>query len=66
MQTNGNFVVYKDHQPVWQSHTVSRGDLLILQENGNLVIYKDNNPTWWSGTGGTDVKRLVMYNCKYF
>ncbi|WP_406138458.1 hypothetical protein [Streptomyces sp. NBC_01089] len=52
MQSDGNFVLYKDGHPVWQApHTWSHGNCAVFQEDGNFVVYNSaNEPVWASGT----------------
>jgi len=68
MQDDGNFVVYRDHRPVWASGTDGKGEPsyhLTMQEDGNLVVYDSTGaPLWASNTmhKGTRPHRLVMQN----
>ena len=42
MQSDGNFVVYEDDTPIWNTNTVGGADApyrLAMQPDGNLVVY---------------------------
>ncbi|WP_170319735.1 matrixin family metalloprotease [Polyangium spumosum] len=54
-QSDGNFVLYKGSQALWDSNTNGDGgDRVIMQEDGNLVIYKSNgNAVWDTNTNGS-------------
>ncbi|MEY9997896.1 hypothetical protein ABIE67_010015 [Streptomyces sp. V4I8] len=52
MQTDGNFVLYKDGRAVWQTATAGRGLCAIFQTDGNLVVYSHDGPLWASNTAG--------------
>lgn len=53
MQNDGNFVVYANETPLWQTQTVGRGGFIVIQNDGNLVIYSNSNsPVWQSYTAG--------------
>jgi hypothetical protein len=70
MQTDNNFVVYKQQGAIWDSKTCNRNGnngRLILQQDNNLVVYDQMNSAIWSsgtngrGGGGTNAQvRLVM------
>ena len=70
LQTDGNFVVYKNGKtPVWASGTHGHNPaFLIMQSDGNLVVYKgtgpnDNKgPLWSSDTHGHNPAFLIMQN----
>ena len=54
MQSDGNFVLYDQHNaPVWASNTAgSPGAYLAIQDDGNMVVYrKDGHPLWATNTG---------------
>ena len=53
LQSDGNFVLYWESQPIWNSGT--RGDApdhLIMQNDGNLVLYQGLQVLWSSKSGG--------------
>lgn len=54
MQSDGNFVIYKDGGiPVWSSGTYDTGaDRVKMQSDGNLVIYAGRDAKWSSRTAG--------------
>jgi hypothetical protein len=62
MQYDGNLVLYKDNQPVWDSGTWGAGPdaYLAFQGDGNLVVYWNRFALWNSGTAGHPGSRLVL------
>ncbi|MGW7313558.1 hypothetical protein [Streptomyces sp. NPDC054865] len=52
VQGDGNFVLYKDGNPVWQAPDVwPRAETAVMQEDGNFVVYdRSGNPVWAAGT----------------
>lgn len=52
VQEDGNFVLYKDGQAVWQAEGAwPKGNCAIFQEDGNFVLYDaDDRPVWHSNT----------------
>ena len=70
LRSDGDFVVLKNGEKVWETGTTGKGDRITMQDDGNLVIYKGDNPTWASGTKDKDGVRLdiqddgrlVIYN----
>jgi hypothetical protein len=42
MQTDGNFVIYEENTPIWNTNTVGKAEepyRLAMQPDGNLVVY---------------------------
>jgi hypothetical protein len=71
LQEDGNLVLYKDGNPVWQApNTFSRGVYAVFQKDGNFVVYaSDDSPVWHSGTwhqgdrlAVQDDGNVVIYN----
>jgi lysozyme len=62
MQSDGNFVVYNGHTPVWSSQTQRHPQSqLVAQSDGNVVVYdKAHHPLWSTGTAHSSGCRLVM------
>lgn len=73
MQTDGNFVLYLNGQPIWATNTTGNifdvvlGDWARFQSDGNLVVYNidlsANNlvyPAWQSNTRNEDANELEM------
>ena len=67
MQKDGNLVIYKDNNPIWETKTTRPMEdgpfQLKMQGDGNLVIYdKNDNSIWASGTAGkgTGPYRLML------
>ncbi len=56
LQTDGNFVVYDNGVPGWNTSTYGRGAppyKLVMQSDGNLVFYDKNNGfIWANGSNG--------------
>ena len=54
MQSDGNFVLYLNGAPLWQSGTYLTGSppyQMVVQTYGNLVLYDaETKPTWHSNT----------------
>ncbi|KRV48313.1 hypothetical protein AQ490_25190 [Wenjunlia vitaminophila] len=52
VQSDGNFVLYKEGRPVWQAPgAYPNGDHAVMQEDGNFVLYdRQGRPLWASGT----------------
>jgi hypothetical protein len=66
-QTDGNFVLYKNGQPVWNSNTVQANNQICFQGDGNLVIYSPTSAVWSSGTddahhGGNGGRLLSLWD----
>lgn len=62
-QEDGNFVLYHEKKPIWDSSTVDKGEVLILQEDGNVVIYDSNEkPVWASNTENKNASKLFVLN----
>lgn len=59
LQSDGNVVLYRGSQAVWQ--TSVRGDRLALQADGNLVLYRGSQAVWHTQTGGKG-DRLALQN----
>jgi len=75
MQTDGNFVIYNEHNvSLWVSHTNGKGQgiHLVNQSDGNVVLYdRDDRSLWVTGTNGKghnqvltmqDDGNLVLYH----
>eukprot|EP00960_Hanusia_phi_P030178 748428-Hanusia_phi.AAC.1 len=67
MQTDGNFVVYRQgRSALWSSATYGRGTppyRAIMQTDGNFVVYDSSNkPLWDSKTYNTRGSYIVMQN----
>jgi hypothetical protein len=63
LQSDGNFVVDGDGNPIWATGTNgSAADALVMQTDGNLVLYAGDRPVWWTGTQPSSRDRLVMQN----
>ncbi|MDI5961174.1 hypothetical protein [Streptantibioticus silvisoli] len=71
MQSDGNFVLYKDNRPVWQApNSWSRGNCAVFQEDGNFVVYDSaGGAVWAAGTyhegaylAVQDDGNVVVYN----
>ncbi|MEU7426384.1 hypothetical protein [Streptomyces sp. NPDC040750] len=71
VQSDGNFVLYKDNRPVWQAPNVyPKADRAVFQDDGNFVVYDRNgNPVWAAGTwhkghyvAVQDDGNVVVYN----
>jgi hypothetical protein len=66
LQSDGNFVIYKDGTAMWESGTYyarigKKVKLVAMQSDGNMVIYDvDSKPIWSSGSYGNVGSRLVM------
>ncbi len=62
MTADGNVVLNRAGQPVWNSETAGNpGSRLLLQTDGNLVVLRpDGHPLWESGTDGTPADRLNL------
>jgi hypothetical protein len=63
MQTDGNFVLYRNGAgALWASGTSRPGTLAVMQGDGNLVLYIRGTTTavWASGTGGNPGAYLVV------
>jgi hypothetical protein len=64
MQTDGNFVLYKGNQPLWQSGTYGHpNSWVVMQTDGNLVVYTPGpevSPLWQSGTYNQPGDHLVV------
>ena len=58
LQTDGNFVLYNGHAPLWATNTHYTFDpqvRLVMQYDGNLVLYNPSNvPLWSTGTSGSN------------
>ncbi|MEU2832752.1 hypothetical protein ABZ667_29515 [Streptomyces lavendulae] len=52
VQSDGNFVLYKDGRAAWQAPGVwPKASSAVFQEDGNFVVYDSNgNPVWAAGT----------------
>jgi len=68
-QTDGNLVVYRGTQPLWNTYTYNRPSTeLRMQTDGNLVLYLDNaqgtpmQVLWSTRTYNRGGNRLVMQN----
>lgn len=70
LQTDGNFVLYGDGQPLWWTGVRPGVDQAVMQNDGNFVLYKpDEGAVWNSETAGhpgaylwaQDDGNLVMY-----
>ena len=48
MQSDGNFVVYKNRRAIFATDTVGKGEYLIMQNSGNLVLYDNKKTELWS------------------
>jgi hypothetical protein len=69
MQTDGNFVIYKDRTAIWALQSVNvpwygPGRRAVMQNDGNFVIYdKRGKPVWATGTNNPNrPTRIVMHN----
>ena len=64
VQDDGNFVIYKDTDPVWYSATYGQGKApykLVMQTDGNLVLYDSTQKALWqSGTSGKGTRPYVL------
>lgn len=63
-QLDGNLVVYRDGEAVWQSFTAGTSPgQVVMQLDGNLVIYDASGmAVWSSGTEGHDGASLLVQN----
>jgi peptidoglycan hydrolase-like protein with peptidoglycan-binding domain len=52
MQSDGNVVLLKGTQPLWNSNTQGRGTKAIMQTDGNFVVYQNTTPIFQTGTAG--------------
>ncbi|MFB0626710.1 hypothetical protein [Streptomyces sp. AB3(2024)] len=52
VQSDGNFVLYKDGKAAWQAPNVwPKANSAVFQEDGNFVVYDSNgSPVWAAGT----------------
>ncbi len=49
LQIDGNFVVYRDSEPIWATNTVdSKAEYIYLQRDGNLVLYTYDGVSIWA------------------
>jgi len=64
MQDDGNFVIYANGAPQFNTRTGgNRGAFLLMQTDGNLVVYSAaSRPLYNTGTGGNASARLVLQN----
>lgn len=56
MQSDGNFVLFQNSNPIWHSGTYATrmaGANITMQNDGNLVIYKNNVALWSTKYGLT-------------
>ncbi|MET7441862.1 mannose-binding protein, partial [Streptomyces sp. NPDC005568] len=62
MQTDGNLVVYNEHdKAIWASMTFGPDHRAIFQQDGNLVIHNaDDRPIWASRSHGHENAQLVL------
>ena len=60
----GNFIVYKDTDPIWNSKTFGQGKApykLVMQTDGNLVLRDSTQKALWnSGTSGKGTKPYTL------
>jgi len=60
LQTDGNFVLYGDGQPLWWTGVRPGTNLAAMQKDGNFVLYKpDEGDVWNSETAGHPGAYLV-------
>jgi surface antigen len=53
MQGDGNLVLYRGRQALWNTRTFAAESYLRMQSDGNLVIYRpDRSAGWHAGTHG--------------
>jgi peptidoglycan hydrolase-like protein with peptidoglycan-binding domain len=52
MQSDGNVVLLKGAQALWNSNTQGRGTKAIMQSDGNFVVYQNTAPIFQTGTNG--------------
>lgn len=74
LQSDGNFVVYKNSVPVWASWTGgTRASRLVMQPDGNLVLYNPAGAAVWAswtpGRGPSSIYiqsdgNLAIYNAQ--
>lgn len=48
MQPDGNLVLYKDNQALWNTQTSTSGSRVVLQTDGNMVVYSSGNVPQWA------------------
>jgi len=62
MQSDGNVVLLKGTQPLWNSNTQGRGTKAIQQTDGNFVVYQNTAPIFQTGTAGRPGAVLRLQN----
>lgn len=62
LQSDGNFVIYSDGAPRWNSGTAgTSASRLIMQSDGNLVLYNATGvPLWNTATSGNPGSQAIM------
>jgi hypothetical protein len=60
----GNFILYKDTEPIWNSKTFGQGKApykLVMKTDGDLVLYDSTQKALWnSGTSGVGISPYTL------